>query len=1149
MGRPKNLGSQAAEQCYMAWARALADHFFHDRGPQGRPVVLYTDDETTKEIQEEYGLEADLESVVRSMVYPNAVYQRIKALSERSARDSGRPPASLPLLAATVLAATRMKPSGKRGQPSYYEPLRRLLNSAEPSGGRASAAEACFPEVVDLWEHLRRWADSWEGRRGQLILPEKPRPSKIGYPLSQALIRRTDHEPLARFFEEEPRTSSWDGEHLLKGLQDWQNSHRSAFSKKFGGQLHSRNLAETWCDLLETFRDGRSSGEHEPSAPSGWLGSIRVRFDPRNRSLTWIGECSGPGAPDAFGVAGPSGEYGLERVPDSDLYLGLDGLPVTSERLLSGFSLEGEGISLNRNPARVIPLIQGPDLEGFVEANAARPFTQCCLLVRSSTIRDVKHLLEYALPGGREIPHERVPGMPRGWSLFMRLRFEDPVRLRQALSRSPLKLGFAQPAGRMKLAGGLRIRTVRGTRTYLDKGLPEIALSGGPVSGTGIDGHPLVSDAELMRLRLPGNLREGPHEVTADNAPSLRFSVRGEAVDQAGRVPAESQCGTAIKGSGTATEAVQGLPESAPQVKGCVFENLPAAVLPAAAVAPRDADRLLAVGSDLNTVGLRLPDRPSWRERLPQLCGSDRFEVEIRNGSGWLLQSTGGYSQASPFSPAPENSSTGPEVSPAVRELYGNAPLTAPQIQKPRSEPRKAPPEEHGDVLLRWLSELGTGSIPELRSGLEWYARSSGLPDDRGAVWRWIGAMSALGHLDVAWRSSTWSCSQAALTRIPYSDGLAAVTGERRRSALKTLLDRSPSLGLETVWVRPPCPRGELPLPKSLLISYWSPDQLEELASLTGAEYTPCFALQAAEVLPCTRAEEAAAGPRFDSRVSRYTPFPGDGAGLWAEAEGLLEDGLYRWTRTDSRTVFRLRRGESWFKATKEIGVYAELQRNGISALSWTQEPGPGRWRIGSLAVHRDAPLPTLHARTATLCSGLPARTGAEGADVYDNVPWRIARAITESLGQRISVGIRQTAEPPRSDRPRPFAGSALVPSAPRPRIPEPDMDTPSSTDSEPRLVPVPTARRPLSSTRLRERIDLGDGLITTVDEVELALSRAAEAFRRQQKLGEREQAVTERMRISQGVREFDRTTCAWLRKVMAEQTGKAASPAAQKYR
>ncbi|MFD6950656.1 MULTISPECIES: hypothetical protein [unclassified Nocardiopsis] len=1136
----------------MQWADALADHFFHDRGQWARPVVLYVDDEIAGEVRQRYGLAVDLESAVRPMLYPQsktAVYRRIELLSTRSARASSRPPASLPLLAATVLAASRMKPSGKRGQPPYYEPLRRVLGVKQPPPGHLCTAQKNFPRVVDLWKGLRKWAESWGGRYGVLVLPQDPRPSRIGYPLSQALIRRTDHEPLDRFLTEVPGTSHWSGGQLLEGLRDWQNEHRSDFSKKFADQLRSDVLTETWCDLLEAFRDSQYGRKGAVPAPLEGRGSIRVWFDRRNRSFSWVGEWPAPGGRDAFQVRGPTGEHSLERVQDSNLYLGLNGLPVTSERLLSGFTLEGEDISLNRSPTHVIPLIQSPDIEGFVEADAAQLFTQCCLLVHSSAARAAQQLLEYALPGAREITRRRLPGMPQNWSLYMRLRFEDPVRLRQALSRSSLKLGFARSPGRMKLSGGLRIRSVPETRTYLDEGLPEIALSGEPVAGADIDGRPLSGNAERTRLRLPGDLREGPHEVTADNAAALRFSVRGEAVDKAGRVPAESQCGTAVGERGAAAEAVQGLPEAAPRVRGCAFENLPASVLPAVAVAPRGADRLFAVGSDLSTVGLRLPARPSWRERVPQLSGSDRFEVEIRNGSGWLVQSAGDFSRVSSFSPPPKGSSTGPDASPVVRELLNEAPRVAHQVQEPRAGAWKAPPEEHGDVLLRWVSELGSGSVSELRSGLEWYARSSGLPDDRGAVWGWIGAMSALGHLDVAWRNSTWSCSPPAVTRVPYSDGLAAVTGERRRSALKTLLDRGPSLGLEAMWVRPPCPPGELPLPMSLLLSHWSPDQLGELASLTGAEYTPCFAFQAATVLPGTKTEEVAAGPRFDVRVSRYTPFSREGTGLWTEVEGRLKDGLYRWRKTDSRTVFRLRRGGSWFKLPKEVGVYAELQRNGISVLSWTQEPGPGRWRIGSLAVHRNAPLPPLHARTATLCSGLPARTGPGGAYVYDNVPWRIARAIAESLGQRVFVGIRQTAEPPRSDSPPPSAETAPELSAPGPRISEQDKDTPSGADSTPGPAPVPAARRPRSNSRFRERIDLGGGLSVTVDEAELALSRAAEDFRRQQRLGERERAVTERMRISQGIREFDSATCAWIRKVMAEQAGKTVSPADRMYR
>jgi hypothetical protein len=1133
MGSQQRPGAQQAEQRYMQWADALADHFFHDRGPWARPVVLYVDDETAKEIRAEYDLGIDLESAVRSMVYPNAVYQRIKVLSGRSGRRRDRPPASLPLLAATVLAATRMEPSGKPGQPPYYEPLRRLLGTAEAPFGKPSTAQICFPEVVALWKQLRQWADSWDGRRGVLILPGKPRPPRIGYPLSQALIRRTDHEPLAQFFEEEPRTSFWDGQQLLKGLQDWQNSHRSVFSKKFGDQLHSEPLAKTWCDLLEAFRDGRSGGERDPSSLAGGQGSIRVRFDSRSRSLTWIGECSGAGTPDAFEVAGPSGGYGLERVPDSDLYLGLDGLDVTPERLNRGFSLTGEGMSLQRSPARAVPLVRGPDIEGFVEVNAARPFTQCCLLVHSSAVGDVKHLLAHALPGAREIPHKRLPGMPRDWSLFMQIRFEDPVRLEQALSRSRSGLRFDQPRGRMKLSGGLAIRSVPGTRTYLDRGLPEISLSGEHVTGVAIDGRPLSEGLDRMRLRLPEDLPDGAHAVTADNAPLLPFSVHGEAVDKAGPVPEKAQCSMPL-GDRSKTETAQGLPGASPRVKGCAIESLPPAALPSVAVAPRNADLLAVAGDGLGTAELRRPDRPQWRERIPELSGSDRFEVEIRNGSGWLVQGTEDSSQLHPFSPAPQ---TAPPI--------GGRPDRSPRtLHSPQASAWEAPEEGHGDVLLRWVSELGSGSVTELRNGIGWYAGSHGLPDGRSAIWKWVNAMGALGHLDVAWRSSTWSSSPPVVTRIPYSDGLAAVTGERRRSALKALLGHGPRLGLEAAWVQPPCAQGDLPLPVSLLIGYWSPGQLEELASLTGVAYTPCFALQVAEALPGTQADEPDGGPRTGALVNRYTPPSPSSTGKWTETGDHTEDGLYHWKRTDSRTVFRVRRSEGWFKTSKETGVYAELHRRDVSALSWTQESAPGRWRIGSLAVHAEAPLPQLHARTATLCSGLPARTSPGGSAVYDNVPWRVARAIAESLGQRISVGVRQVAEPrPGADAPPPV-GTGPEPPVPGPRPPEQDPGAPAEGTGS---APGPIVRSPRGITRFREQIDLGSGFRVTVDEAELALSRAEADFLAQRRLGERERAKTERMRISQGVREFDPQTRVWIRKVVTEQARETASPTADR--
>jgi hypothetical protein len=48
-------------------------------------------------------------------------------------------------------------------------------------------------------------------------------------------------------------------------------------------------------------------------------------------------------------------------------------------------------------------------------------------------------------------------------------------------------------------------------------------------------------------------------------------------------------------------------------------------------------------------------------------------------------------------------------------------------------------------------------------------------------------------------------------------------------------------------------------------------------------------------------------------------------------------------------------------------------------------------------------PLPTLHARASTLCSGLAPRYSKDGRQSYVNVPSWLAERIGDTLGQAVA--------------------------------------------------------------------------------------------------------------------------------------------------
>jgi hypothetical protein len=81
------------------------------------------------------------------------------------------------------------------------------------------------------------------------------------------------------------------------------------------------------------------------------------------------------------------------------------------------------------------------------------------------------------------------------------------------------------------------------------------------------------------------------------------------------------------------------------------------------------------------------------------------------------------------------------------------------------------------------------------------------------------------------------------------------------------------------------------------------------------------------------------------------------------------------------------------------VGAWAEARRQGVDDLLWWWPDGVN----GTLDVPRYLPLPTLQARSATLCSGLAADF-VDGSYRYVNVPNWLATRIAETLGQSLVV-------------------------------------------------------------------------------------------------------------------------------------------------
>ena len=182
--------------------------------------------------------------------------------------------------------------------------------------------------------------------------------------------------------------------------------------------------------------------------------------------------------------------------------------------------------------------------------------------------------------------------------------------------------------------------------------------------------------------------------------------------------------------------------------------------------------------------------------------------------------------------------------------------------------------------------------------------------------------------------------------------------------------------------------------------SSWPPTQrlaLTSVAEALGIPYVHSVVERLAAVMPCLDAELAgrATPPivrhygleRFDIDES-FVPVMRDDA-----------PGLYRYERPGPRAIHFVAGDGRRFDVDLAVGTWAEARRLDVLNLLWWRPDGVN----GTLDVPRYLPLPSLHARAATLCSGLSARYD-DGSFLYDNVPEWVARRIAAALGQDLVI-------------------------------------------------------------------------------------------------------------------------------------------------
>jgi len=295
------------------------------------------------------------------------------------------------------------------------------------------------------------------------------------------------------------------------------------------------------------------------------------------------------------------------------------------------------------------------------------------------------------------------------------------------------------------------------------------------------------------------------------------------------------------------------------------------------------------------------------------------------------------------------------------------------------------------DLLLEWASEVAEGSWQQLRDAHEWIATAYPLSS---ASWRPTPGMTArrlttLGHLEIDWQHGRWAVAPPLLTILPSAGAHALLTGARTRALTDELADATdddPALFVTRC--------SQRLAPTAILIACKDETHIESLAEMMGIGYEFSVSDRLSALLPSLDSYLA---------LASTTPAP-SGYGVeqlnlqslrWADAESDRSPGLCRYDHY-GRPTYRLVTEDETYNVDWAIGAWSALSRWGENKLQYRRDAVNG-----TLIAPVGAPLPTLHARAAALCSGLaPGRIN--GADWYRNVPRHVAERIARALDQTL---------------------------------------------------------------------------------------------------------------------------------------------------
>jgi hypothetical protein len=572
---------------YALWQERLSAEFFFDR--PGQPVVLFVDRDELDDLagNAEDGARS-LASAVLELVDVERgamLFARVQQ-AERAWRGGTRnePPPTLPVLALSVLAASEMHSDDEGARHNYYIRLARALlpdaQDAEVADLRTVLRDRhAFVAVATMWKQLNDWLTERAGASGISTIRQDTEWTRIGYPLSQTLVRRSDRSALTRFFARlNLKPEGLPGpDSLMNMLRLWAGHRGHGLSDRFVDSLSDGALIGYLTPLIHELA---KAWDGKIVTPEGLRRlELRLAVDLDEGKAWWVIP-SLPDIPNDL-LTGTSDGQKFEALialdPNSSMYHA-QGLPhVTAAALTFGVSARGERSFAEYQASKVVVLADTADAGGWMSVDAVRPYEEHVFIATSEVAAAVGRALDAAADAGwRQLPPQTAARLVgAGYVIFGQVVFSAPDRLDAAIATLPggvatsLRLGTT---ARPRLINGLPLLRSLTRNLYLTGGEPDLVL---PVGAEPRD-VTVTLDGMADRLRASifpfpfrrfGPYEEGPHTVEADDE-KLTFVTAPSTGDD--RIPdvvgslgwcagtlCESRTDATVCGAVTASERVE----------------------------------------------------------------------------------------------------------------------------------------------------------------------------------------------------------------------------------------------------------------------------------------------------------------------------------------------------------------------------------------------------------------------------------------------------------------------------------------------------------------------------------------------------------------------------------------------------------------